>query len=530
MISALCWVRKGVAQQQPDKYELDEKEYERIKKLAKEHLEDAEQDLEEAQAEAKDKEAKPSNKESKDSNEDSELSIYNLDDYDDEPATAEKFSVFSNIKGLSYFASNEEDPYVTLKKDEDSDNEDTQIMPTDNLLLAAKTEDDISHLEAYVYEESEDNLYVHHDFMLPAFPLCVEWLDFRVGRKAHLEGSGNYVAVGTFEPEIEIWDLDTIDAMYPDAILGDSTSEPTEEAANKSSTKKKKKKKKKGPNPNCHTDAVMSLSWNRNHRNLLASSSADTTVKLWDLTTLKCARSFEHHKDKVQCVQWNPVEATVMLTASYDKTVAAFDSRAPESVSSWKLSADPECVRWDPFAPESFFVSTELGLVHKYDARNMAGGPIFTLHAHDSPVSALDISPLVSGCLVTGSGDKTVKIWDLKDNKPSMVLSRDLGVGKVFSAAFCPDSPFQLALAGSKGHVQIWDISSNAGVRRAFDGRGVQLPEVTEKAPVGLPYDPNEEEEEDDDEEANGAENGAAQEMDDDEEEEDEEEDDEMDM
>jgi periodic tryptophan protein 1 len=40
------------------------------------------------------------------------------------------------------------------------------------------------------------------------------------------------VAIGTFEPEIEIWDLDTIDSMYPDAILGNET------------TSRKEKKKK----------------------------------------------------------------------------------------------------------------------------------------------------------------------------------------------------------------------------------------------------------------------------------------------
>lgn len=132
-------------------------------------------------------------------------------------------TVFSNLKGLTYYNSNREDPYITLRDEEDEDAEDLLIQPTDNLLLAAKTEDDISHLEIYLYDESEDNeanMYVHHDIMLPAFPLCLEWLDFRVGRKSSLETPGNYVAIGTFDTEIEIWDLDTIDNMYPDAVLG----------------------------------------------------------------------------------------------------------------------------------------------------------------------------------------------------------------------------------------------------------------------------------------------------------------------
>jgi periodic tryptophan protein 1 len=50
MISAIQWIRKGVAAQQPEKYNLDEAEYERIHKLAEQHLEEANQDLTEAKA------------------------------------------------------------------------------------------------------------------------------------------------------------------------------------------------------------------------------------------------------------------------------------------------------------------------------------------------------------------------------------------------------------------------------------------------------------------------------------------------
>jgi periodic tryptophan protein 1 len=39
-----------------------------------------------------------------------------------------------------------------------------------------------------------------------------------------------------------------------------------------------------------------------------------------------------------------------------------------------------------------------------------------------------------------------------------MVISRDLDVGKVFSTVFAPDEEvgFRLAVAGSKGLMQIW--------------------------------------------------------------------------
>jgi periodic tryptophan protein 1 len=210
MISSLYWVRKGVATEIPEKYELDDKEYDRINRLATIQLEEAEEDLEKNQK----------TKMIDDSEIDPELAEYNLDQYDEEEDNEEQsMALFGNMKGLAYYASNDEDPYITIN-DEDDEKDDVRILPTDNVLVTAKTEDEVSQLEIYVYEETEDNLYVHHDIMLPSFPLCLEWLDFNLGRKAGTEGSGNYIAVGTFDPEIEIWDLDTIDSMYPDAILG----------------------------------------------------------------------------------------------------------------------------------------------------------------------------------------------------------------------------------------------------------------------------------------------------------------------
>jgi periodic tryptophan protein 1 len=49
MITAAQWVPRGFAAPFPQKYELDEQEYERIAELAKLQLEDAQEDLEEAE-------------------------------------------------------------------------------------------------------------------------------------------------------------------------------------------------------------------------------------------------------------------------------------------------------------------------------------------------------------------------------------------------------------------------------------------------------------------------------------------------
>jgi len=143
------------------------------------------------------------------------------------------------------------------------------------------------------------------------------------------------------------------------------------------------------------------------------------------------------------------------------------------------VGADVEAVRWDPWEGHSFYVSLENGVVLNFDARTLPSNlkspspSLFTLAAHDGAASALDVNPHISGCICTGGSDKMVKVWNVDssaDGNPrvSMVASRNLEVGKVFSAVFSPDDALTLAAAGSKAKVQIWDVGANAGVRKAL--------------------------------------------------------------
>jgi len=469
MISATAWIRKGAACAEPKRIELTEEQYDEIMQRSKAEVEEARQEIQDLkQKKTKKAKSKPITALEED------LAKFNLDNYSDEQESEGEncpsafFDMISTVDEAA-LTENAEEIEETGAPDDSEEEDDLRILPTDSLLVACRTEDEVSYLEVYVYEEEEENLYVHHDVMLPAFPLCVEWIGCPLADTAS-RTLGNYAAVGTFDLEIEIWSLDVMEAIYPAMVLGPSESKK----------KDKKKNAKKLPiDPLRHTDAVMSLSWNKLHQSLLLSGSADHTIKLWDLANGgRVVTSFDTlHQDKVQTLQWNPANVSLAASAAYDKNIFVFDCRTPTDALRWSLTTggDPECLRWDPHNANRFAISDERGTVQVFDTRaGSASSPVFSLVAHDRPVTSIDWNPTISDCLLTVSADRSAKLWNTAEANPRCIVARPLNdAGKIFSGSFCPDSPHLITVSGSKGIVKVLNFLRDPAVIEGFKG---QLP------------------------------------------------------
>jgi periodic tryptophan protein 1 len=420
-----------------------------------------------------------------------------------------------DLDTLALFKSNSEDPYLSANLDthetfDAEELDDLVVRPTDALIIAAKSGEDASMLEFHLLEDdaqasdSEESYkphyYVHHDLVLPTLPLCTAYtaLDIDSSRL-------NLVAVGCFSPGIDIWDVDRVNVLEPvislggydvDAVDGGLAEQVNgnESRAKRGSAKGRKNvsagkklamKRRSQPQlrDGSHTDAVMSLSWNNVQREYLASGSADSTVKIWDVESGHCASTLRHHSDKVQSVSWHLAEDSTLLTGSFDRSVHVVDVRAAgPTCSSWRVRSDVEACQWGcgPLAG-LLIATTEDGVVYILN-RQKASTILVEWQAHDGAVSACAQSNDVPGMLVTGSVDRTLKVWDVREcmdgSAPKLIYERPSKAGAVFAAALRPlstsgqaetESAFVLAYAGAKGLLVVLDLAiESEAVREAF--------------------------------------------------------------
>lgn len=364
---------------------------------------------------------------------------YKMDDYDKEDDNGLQF--FHTLEAQSQLKpdKNLADP----EADEDADN--YVVQDSDMLLVAGNVEEDCTSLEIYNYIEDECHIFMHHDILLDSYPLALEWIPSVAGN------SGNFMAIGSFNPTIDIWNMDILDVSVPCSVLG---------------VTKKNKRGKKGMT---HTEAVMALNRNRGQTHVLASGSADCTVKLWDLNEEKGLESFSHHTDKVQCVKWHPAEHAIMMTAAFDRKLAVLDVRqGAKSAIMTQLTADAECAIWSVQNPMQCFVSSEDGHVKCVDIRNVSKGKtdtVWDLQAHQTACSGVTEGG-VPGMMVTAGLDGYAKVWNITDT-PKLVYERDLQAGPIFSCNFSEDAPPVCSFSGNQ--VVVWDLRDTDVVKSCFN-------------------------------------------------------------
>jgi len=197
---------------------------------------------------------------------------------------------------------------------------------------------------------------------------------------------------------------------------------------------------------------------------LLASSTLHAKVELWDAVSGEHRRSLESHGRDVWGVAFSP-DGRLLATGSVDKKVELWD---PASGAHRRtLTGHADNVWGVAFSPDGRLLATGSGdtTVRLWDPAT--GEHRGTLTGHTGPVLGVAFSP-DGRLLATGSGDTTVRLWDPASGAHRRTLTGHAAA--VWGVAFSPDGRL-LASSGDET-VRLWDPPSG-GHRGTLTGSEV---------------------------------------------------------
>lgn len=173
-----------------------------------------------------------------------------------------------------------------------------------------------------------------------------------------------------------------------------------------------------------HTKEGYGLSWNSNIHSHLLSASDDQTICLWDIggktkeaKTLDAKTIYSGHTAVVEDVAWHALHDSIFGSVSDDQKLMIWDTRA----------ATPS-------------------------------KPSHIVDAHAAEVNCLAFNPYSEYILATGSADKTVALWDLRNLKMKL-HSFESHKDEIFQVQWSPHNETILASSGTDRRLHIWDLS-----------------------------------------------------------------------
>ncbi|XP_043271276.1 transcription initiation factor TFIID subunit 5 [Venturia canescens] len=203
-----------------------------------------------------------------------------------------------------------------------------------------------------------------------------------------------------------------------------------------------------------HNGPIYSLSFSPD-RNLLLSSSEDTTLRLWSLHTWTCVVCYKGHLYPVWSVRFSP-HGYYFATGSHDKTARLWvtDSHQPLRIFAGHYS-DVDVVQFHPNSNYIASGSSDM-TVRLWDC--VTGNQVRLMTGHKAPIYSLAFS--VEGRFLASAGaDNRVLVWDLAHGHLVAALSSHEST--VHCLSFSRDGNI-LVSASLDCSIKLWDFTKLA--------------------------------------------------------------------
>ena len=238
-----------------------------------------------------------------------------------------------------------------------------------------------------------------------------------------------------------------------------------------------------------HTRSVLSTAFSPDGQ-ILASGSADDTIRLWNVNTGELIETFEGHTDVVSSVAFSP-DGQTLASGSWDETIRLWNVNTGELIETFEGHTD--VVSSVALSPDGQTLASGSGdtTIHLWNANIMESEVLWSLETgeqveentdqlliilegHKGSINSITFSP-DGQTLASGSWDETIRLWNINTGK--LLKTLEGHESNVTSVTFSPDGQ---TLASGSWHsgrwgmddiIRLWNVNTGELIE-SFEGGG----------------------------------------------------------
>eukprot|EP01103_Thecamoeba_quadrilineata_P016029 TRINITY_DN5241_c0_g1_i1.p1 TRINITY_DN5241_c0_g1~~TRINITY_DN5241_c0_g1_i1.p1 ORF type:complete len:419 (+),score=62.19 TRINITY_DN5241_c0_g1_i1:113-1258(+) len=227
-----------------------------------------------------------------------------------------------------------------------------------------------------------------------------------------------------------------------------------------------------------HSKDGYGISWSPSKSGNLLSSSDDKTICLWDVTgntksqtRLDCLSRFSGHLSVVEDVAWHNKTDTCFGSVGDDKNLIIWDTRQDKPTSKQEAHfAEVNCISFNKFNDYILATGSADKTVALWDLRNMKQ-KLHSFESHKGEVLQVQWNPNCETILGSCASDRRVHVWDLgligtelppedrDDGPPELLFIHGGHTSKITDFGWNLNEGWVVASVAEDNILQIWQMA-----------------------------------------------------------------------
>jgi len=223
------------------------------------------------------------------------------------------------------------------------------------------------------------------------------------------------------------------------------------------------------------------LSWSPLESGALLSCSEDEMICLWDTNSLIIQSGisntfspksiFKNHKGVVEDISWHTKHPSIFASVGDDGLLNIWDERKDKPTNSVVAHKyEVNSVAFNPFCEYVLATGSTDKTIGLWDLRNL-DTKLYSLESHTDQVLQVQWSPFHETIIASTSADRRVNVWDISrigeelneedrdDGPPELLFIHGGHTGKLSDFSWNPNEPWVIASVAEDNILQIWQMA-----------------------------------------------------------------------